>query len=89
MKMVNINGLDWFHTMVWNEAVGIYECRENVRLDELRRAFNRRFIALRGYLPWNKPELMPDLGPKLNRFCFDLAWECYEQMCRGEIIFAY
>lgn len=89
MKLVNISELDWFHTMVWNEAVGLYECRENVRLDGLHRALNRRFIALRGYLPWHKPELMPDLGPKLNRLCFDMAWDCYEQVLRGEIIFAY
>ena len=88
MKMVKIDDLDWFHAMVWNEAVGIYECREGVRLDEIRRAMNCRFIAMRGYLPWHRPELMPDLGPKLNRVFFDLSWERYEQMCRGEIIFA-
>lgn len=88
MKLVNISKLDWFHAIVWNEAVGIFECREGIRYDEIRRALNKRFIALRGYLPWHKPELMPDLGPKLNKVYFDLAWDCYEQMCRGEIIFA-
>ena len=88
MKMVNISELDWFHAMVWSQSLGILECREGVRYNDIRRALNKRFIALRGYLPWHKPELMPDLGPKLNRFCFDLAWDCYEQIVRGEIIFA-
>ena len=89
MKLVNIGELDWFHTMVWNDAVGLLECREGVREDEIRRALNKRFIALRGYLPWNRPELMPDLGPKLNKVYFDLSWACYEQILMGEIIFAY
>lgn len=88
MKLVNICELDWFHAIIWNEAFGILECREGVRYDEIRMALNRRFIALRGYLPWHRPELSPDLGPKLNRMCFDMAWECYEQIKRGEIIFA-
>lgn len=89
MKLVNIDKLDWFHTMVWRNALGILECREGVRYNEIRSALNRRFIALRGYLPWDRPELMPDLGPKLNKVYFDLSWDCYEQIVRGEIIFAY
>ena len=89
MKLVNVGELDWFHAMVWSQALGILECREGVRYDEIRMALNRRFIALRGYLPWHRPELMPDLGPKLNRVFFDLSWQGYEQIVRGEIIFAY
>lgn len=86
--MVKIDGLDWFHAMVWCQALGILECREGVRYNEISRALNRRFLELRGYLPWHRPELMPELGPKLNKVFFDLSWGCYEQMCRGEIIFA-
>ena len=74
--------------MVWNDAIGILEIREGIMYDEIRRALNRRFISLRGYLPWHRPELMPDLGPKLNKVYFDLAWDCYKQIVRGEIIFA-
>ena len=85
---VNISELDWFHAIVWNDAIGILEVREGIMYDDIRRALNKRFIALRGYLPWHKPELMPDLGPKLNKVYFDLAWDCYEQIVRGEIIFA-
>lgn len=89
MKLVNVGELDWFHAMMWHEALCLLEHREGVRYDEISRALNRRFVALRGYLPWHRPELMPDLGPKMNRFCFDFAWDCYEQILRDEIIFAY
>ena len=88
MKLVNIGELDWFHAIVWNDAIGILEAREGIMYDEIRRALNSRFIALRGYLPWHRPDLMPDLGPKLNRVFFDLSWQGYEQIVRGEIIFA-
>ena len=89
VKKVNVNKLDWFHTMVWKEALGLLEHREGVYNKTLDRALNRRFMSLRGYLPWHKPELMPDFGPKLNKVYFDLAWEYYEKIKRGEIIFAY
>ena len=89
MVMVNVNTLDWFHTMVWNEAFGLLEHRDGIMYPEVEIALNRRFMSLRGYLPWHKPELMPDLGPKLNKVYFDLAWEYYEKIKRGEIIFVY
>lgn len=88
VKKVNVNTLDWFHALVWHDALGLLEHREGVYNKTLDRALNRRFIELRGYLPWHKPELMPDLG-KLNKVYFDLAWEYYEKIKRGEIIFAY
>ena len=86
---VNVNTLDWFHTMVWKEALGLLEHRDGIMYPEVEIALNRRFMSLRGYLPWHKPELMPDLGPKLNKVYFYLAWEYYEKIKRGEIIFAY
>ena len=88
VKKVNVNTLDWFHTMVWHEALGLLEHRDGIMYPEVEIALNRRFMSLRGYLPWHRPELMPDLG-KLNTVCFDLAWEYYEKIKRGEIIFVY
>ena len=95
MKLVNINNLDWFHTVMWRNALGILECQEGTRynkgkMEEIKRIkmkLNARFIALRGYLPWQKPELWPDMGPKLNRLYYDISQSYYEQIARGEVEF--
>ena len=88
-RVVRVSGLDWFHTLVWNEAVGLVEYREDVDLSYLRKMLKQRFLELRGYLPWKRPELMPDLGEKLWKVYWEMADDGADLLIYGYVKLEY
>ena len=88
-RVVKVRELDWFHTMVWNEAIGLAEYREEVDLSYLRKLLEQRFLELRGYLPWKRPELMPDLGEKLWRVYWEIVDDRADLLIYGYVKLEY
>lgn len=88
-RVIRVSDLDWFHTMIWNEAIAQVEYLEGEDLSDLRKLLERRFLELRGYLPWNHPELMPDLGEKLWRVYWEIVDDGADLLIHGNVKLEY
>lgn len=88
---VNICELGWFDAVVWNEAVGLVELWdidfwEKWGGKNAKKNLYKRFIELRGYIPWQRPEKWPDLGNKLERAYWDLSEKRADMILKGDVI---